>query len=85
MKKSLLKTRRLVVLEEHYLHGGLGQTILSAVQGVAGLQSDFVSIPDKTFVTGYGSYEDHCAHLGFTPQGIAGRVRKLLTKKRRSG
>jgi transketolase len=84
VKKSLLKTKRLLVVEEHYLHGGLGQTILSAIKDMAGLRSAFLAIPDKTFVTGYGSYEDHCARLGFTPQGIVSRVKKLLAQKRRS-
>ncbi|MCJ7655822.1 MAG: hypothetical protein MUO97_11105, partial [Dehalococcoidia bacterium] len=56
---SVRKTRRVLVIEEHMQSGGLGDDVLRAVRDVSDLQFSSLSIPD-VFVTGYGTYEDHC-------------------------
>ena len=49
-------------------NGGLGDSVL---QSVHDLQPKFASlaIPNR-FVSEYGSYQEHCEDLGFTPAGI---------------
>jgi transketolase len=71
--ESVRKTRRVLVIEEHMANGGVGDDVLKAVYGMGHIGFASISIPNK-FVRGYGHYEDHCATLGFTPQGILDRV-----------
>ncbi len=73
---SVSRTRRLVCIEEHVEFGGLGDVALRAARHVNGLQSDFLCIPDA-FQRGYGTYEDHCRALGFTPDHLAERAAAL--------
>lgn len=74
IRASVYKTRRVLVIEEHVRSGGLGDDTLRAIQGIPGVQHSSLSIPD-TFVTEYGSYQDHCERLGLTPEGILMRVK----------
>lgn len=73
IRASAGKTRHIMVIEEHMQSGGLGDDVLRAIAGISGIKYSSLSIPD-TFVTGYGSYQDHCEKLGFTPQGVLDRV-----------
>ena len=75
---SVARTRRLVCIEEHVEFGGLGDVALRAARHVAGLKSDFLFIPDA-FQRGYGTYEEHCRALGFTPENLAARAAALCT------
>jgi transketolase len=79
IKKSLRKTGNLLVVEEHYFHGGLGQSIVSACRDMA-YKSSFLCIPDGIFIKKYGLYEDHCAGLGLTPEGILKAVRRSIKR-----
>lgn len=76
LNESVLRTRRLICIEEHVEFGGLGDVALRAARHVAGLHSDFLFIPDA-FQRGYGTYEDHCQALGLTPQHLADRASAL--------
>lgn len=72
---SAAKTRRVVVMEEHMRSGGLGDEVLRCTRHIPDLAFASASIPDA-FVTGYGSYEEHCESLGLTPEGIVSHVRE---------
>jgi len=76
---SVQKSRKVLVIEEHMRSGGLGDDVLRATKDIPDVRMSSLSIPD-TFVTGYGSYEDHCEKLGLTPQGIVNRVRSDFMK-----
>lgn len=74
IRASVDKTRHVLVIEEHMQSGGLGDDVLRATRDISNVQYSFLSIPD-TFVTEYGSYEDHCERLGLTRDGILNRVK----------
>lgn len=76
LRASVTRTKRLVCIEEHVEFGGLGDVALRAARHVPGLQSDFLFIPDA-FQRGYGTYDDHCRALGFTPENLASRAAAL--------
>ncbi len=73
IRASLEKTRRVVVVEEHMRSGGLGDEVLRIAIQIPGVTFDTLAIPDK-FVTGYGSYEEHCISLGLTSEGIVEKI-----------
>ena len=75
---SIKKTQRVLVVEEHTQSGGLGDDILRLISDLSNIEFCSLSIPDK-FVTGYGTYEDHCQSLGLTPQGIIDKVLKKFS------
>ena len=70
---SVKKTGRVLVMEEHMRSGGLGDDVLRGVAHIPGMQFSSLSIPDS-FVTGYGSYQEHCTNLDFTPEGLVNCV-----------
>lgn len=69
VRASVAKTRHVVVLEEHMRSGGLGDEVLRAVRHLPEVRLEYLAIPD-VFVTGYGSYDDHCDACGLTPHGL---------------
>jgi transketolase len=71
---SVMKTRRVLVVEEHMRSGGLGDDVLRAIKDIDQVKLVSLAIPDQ-FVTGYGSYEHHCEVLGLTAQGIVARIK----------
>lgn len=73
VRNSVLKTRRVVVVEEHMRSGGLGDDVLRTIIGINDVKYLSIAIPD-TFVTGYGTYAQHCERLGMTREGIFQRV-----------
>lgn len=84
IRTSAEKTRRVLVIEEHMTNGGVGDDVLRAIYDVEGLRFGSISIPNK-FVRSYGRYEDHCAALGFTPQGIIEKVETSLKTPQKEG
>lgn len=74
IRVSVSKTRRVLVIEEHMQSGSLGDDVLRTTRDIPDVSYSFANIPD-TFVTGYGSYQDHCEKLGLTPGGILSRVK----------
>ena len=67
--RSIAKTKKVLVLEEHSRYGGLGDEVLRAGCNVGGVKFSFISIPDK-FQRGYGHYAEHLQALGFTAENI---------------
>lgn len=74
IRASVGKTKCVLVVEEHMRSGGLGDDILRVTKNISNVKYSFLSIPDS-FVTEYGSYEDHCERLGLTSDGILSRVK----------
>jgi len=69
VRASVLKTRKVVVIEEHMRSGGLGDDVLRAVQGISDLKFQSVAIPDK-FITAYGSYDELLGVAGITVEAV---------------
>lgn len=70
---SVQKTGRVLVVEEHMRSGGLGDDVLRIVTHLPGVQFSSLAIPD-IFITGYGSYQELCRDVGFTPEGLVNCV-----------
>ncbi len=71
--ESARKTGHVVVLEEHSPYGGLSDDVLRAVHGVDGLRFKSISLPEA-FVTEYGTYDELCESLGFTPDAVCRQI-----------
>jgi len=72
-------TRALITVEEHSVHGGLGEACASILLE-AGLSVPFqiVGIPDEDTVT--GTQQDIFKHYGITATALSGRARNLLER-----
>tara|TARA_Y100000816_G_scaffold290217_1_gene278381 strand:+ start:986 stop:1924 length:939 start_codon:yes stop_codon:yes gene_type:complete len=81
VKKSVKKTKKLVVIEEHISSGGLSEDVLKECYNVNHLK--FLSICIKDFVTGYGSYEDLCKEAGLDSKSIYKKIFKFYNDKNR--
>ena len=76
--ESLRKTKSVCVIEEHMRSGGLGDDVLRLANGINSLEFISLSIPDE-FVTTYGSYEDHCRHIGLTSENLINKIVATFT------
>ena len=74
--KSIKKTGKYLVIEEHTQYGGVGDEVMRAVQGIENVKSAFISIPD-CFIHGYGHYKEHCEALCFTCINLVNEIKKL--------
>jgi transketolase len=72
VRSSVEKTRRLLCIEEASAHDGVFNLALRATLGLNDVKYSQVAIDD--FVHGYGTYEELCEKLDFTPEGIVRRV-----------
>ncbi len=72
-----MKTHRALVIEEHMRSGGLGDDVLRATRDIQNVEYSSLAIPD-TFVTGYGTYQDHCDKLGLNKNGILDIVKTFI-------
>jgi len=70
---SALKTRRVLVLEEHNRIGGVGEDVLRTIFGINDIQFNWIGIPE-VFIRDYRPYEQHCEALGLTRDGIVKNV-----------
>lgn len=77
--KSIAKTKKVLVVEEHSMGGGVGMDVLALAATIPFyIQCDRLGIPDA-FLRHYGTYEEHRAFLGLTRDGIIDRVLKLIS------
>lgn len=81
--ESVAKTKRVVVVEEHFENGGLGDDVLRAVKDLPGFRFGSRNLGTK-FVRTYNSYEGLCALVGLSPEGIAAAAEELFSDVRRS-
>ncbi len=77
VRGSLEKTRKVLVVEEHSMYGGLGDEVLRTAKDIEGIKYATIAIPDD-FIRGYGSYEDLCRDLGFTVEGMVKKIKQDL-------
>lgn len=77
---SLKKTKRCLVIEEHSKYGGVYDDVLRLSAGISEIKFCAINIGDK-FIHEYGSYEDHCRRLGFTPENIIKKAKEIAKKK----
>ncbi|MFO7956852.1 MAG: transketolase C-terminal domain-containing protein [Candidatus Brocadiia bacterium] len=70
-------TDALITVEEHCVHGGLGEACAAVLMG-EGVKTRFriVGLPDEYTVT--GSQEEIFRHYGISPEGLAETARQLL-------
>jgi transketolase len=73
VRASVEKTRRVLVIEEHARSGGLNEDVLRATYDIDGMRFSALTIPDA-FIHGYGTYEEQCAALGLSKDGIVQRI-----------
>lgn len=78
LRSSVMKTRRLLTVEELSAHDGLYNLCLRACVGVNDVAAAQIAIKD--FVHGYGSYEELCVRIGMSPDGIMRSVLQLIGK-----
>jgi transketolase len=72
------ETRAIVTVEEHSIHGGLGEACAAAlIQQGARCAFKIVGIPDEPTVT--GSQKEIFMHYGITAEGLAASARKMET------
>ncbi|MFZ2956847.1 MAG: transketolase C-terminal domain-containing protein [Candidatus Ozemobacteraceae bacterium] len=73
LSKSLRKTGKILVIEEHMVFGGINEDVLRSSCNFGNVRYSFINIPNS-FLKGYGSYQEHCNSLGFTAENIVNRI-----------
>jgi transketolase len=76
IRLSAVKTRRVLVVEEHLRSGGLGLDVLAEIYDVADLRFAQRCLPDA-FQRDYGVYEDHVRAVGMDADGITAAIEGL--------
>ena len=76
--EAATETRGLITVEEHSVHGGLGEACASLLLQ-SGLRTHFkiVGFPDEHTVT--GNQQEIFQHYGIDGPGLAGTAHKLLS------
>jgi transketolase len=77
IQESVLKTGRVLVIEEHNEIGGLGDAVSHALQGIPHRACRRLGIRDK-FLTRYGTYDENCEAEGLSVKGIRQAVMDLV-------
>ncbi len=77
--QSVLKTGRVLVVEEASAHDGVFNQVLRATYMIGNVKYSRIAIDD--FVHGYGTYEDLCNRLGFSVSGILAKIEMDLVLK----
>ena len=75
--KSIKKTSKYLVIEEHMEFGGIGDEVLRCTENVLLKDRIFINIPNK-YIHNYGSYLEICQDLGFTPENIVRKVKAIF-------
>ncbi len=75
--KSLAKTKRCLVIEEHSMYGGVFDDVLRSAKDLRGVKFAGLNI-GNTFIHEYGTYEELCTTLGFTPLEVLKKVQTEL-------
>ena len=70
--ESVLKTKRVLVIEEASAHDGLFNYVLRSTLAIRGVTYSQIAIED--FIHGYGSYHELCEEVGLTVKGILGKL-----------
>ena len=76
---SALKTKRILIVEEASVRGGLGDEVSMAVGHLQGISTYRMGIGDN-FITDYGTYDEICKKIGLDRDGIANKVEEIVKK-----
>ncbi len=76
IRESALRTGRVVTVEDHNKFGGMGSDVLRGLHDLPGLRLECLGV--ETFLHEYGSFEEHCASLGLTAEGIAAAAERTF-------
>ncbi len=77
VRRSVAKTKRCLVIEEHGMYGGVFDDVLRYCKDVQNVRYASLNIGDS-FIHNYGTYEENCTKLGFSVEGIISKVKKEL-------
>jgi len=72
---SAVRTGRVLTVEEHYAHGGLGSAVTELLASVPGVVVDRLAVPFDYVPS--GRYEELTALFGLDVDGITARIRRL--------
>jgi transketolase len=79
--KSIKKTGRCLVLEDHQISGGLGEAVSSLIL-TSGIKTKFIHLAvDDSFGQSAKNYFDLYHHFGLSPLAILEALKSLLSKK----
>jgi len=73
------ETGAIVTVEEHSIYGGLGELVCGITAQNCPVPVKIMGFPDEEYKI--GSSAELFNHYGFTPEGIASQVRKLVALK----
>ncbi len=80
VRKAAHETRAIVTVEEHSVHGGLGEACAAILmQQGARVPFKIVGFPDEHMVS--GSQKEIFNHYGISPDGLAAAARQLLLRR----
>ncbi len=75
--ESIKATKKVIVIEEHSMYGGLGDEVVRYAKDINGVKYSFIAISD-VFIREYGSYAELCEVLGFTAANIIKKIKSEL-------
>ena len=75
--ESIEKTKKVLIIEEHNEIGGLGDEVIRISKNILGVQYAQHGIPE-CIIHDYGTYQELCETLGFTPEGIINKIKTIL-------
>ena len=76
IRKSVSKTKRCIVIEEHSMYGGVFDDITRCCSDLDNIKYSSINLGDK-FIHHYGSYSEHCTRLGLTSENLAEKAVEL--------
>lgn len=76
IKKSLEKTKKCLIIEEHCKYGGLFDDIVRETYNIHNIIFDSINIGNQ-FIRNYSSYEGLCDIIGFSKESIIKKVKRL--------
>lgn len=74
--KSIKKTKKVVVVEEHMASGGLTEDVMKSSYYIKNLK--FLQICINKFITSYGSYQDLCEAAGIDFKSILKKIKNFI-------
>ena len=77
INKSINKTRRCLVIEEHGMYGGVFDDILRFTKDLNEIKYSSINLGDQ-YIHEYGTYEQHHKRLGFSVEGIIKKVSGMM-------
>ena len=78
IKSSIDKTKKFIVIEEHFAYGGLFDEVIKIVYEISDLRGDSINL-GKTFIRKYGSYQDLLNYVGLNSENLIKKINKLIS------